>query len=194
MARTTFDPTSMVATVRRSRFRGTARGPAWMWRTAAISVTVLALAIVVGGFKPVLWNVSPSEPPGVYERTGDAPARGRVIAFRVPAAAFPYADRHLATLHRRPVLKAIAAVSGDTVCTTGDVLVINGRRMAPIQTLDNEGARLPRWRGCGVLPKGEVFVFSDHIPNSFDSRYYGPVAARDIVGVYRRVIALPGDR
>jgi conjugative transfer signal peptidase TraF len=165
-----------------------------MWRTAAISVTVLALAIVAAGFKPVLWNVSPSEPPGVYVRTGDAPARERIIAFRVPPAAFPYADRHLATLHRRPVLKAIAAVSGDTVCTTSGSLAINGRRVAPIQTLDNEGARLPRWRGCGVLPKGEVFVFSDRIPNSFDSRYYGPVAARNIVGVYRRVIALPGDR
>jgi conjugative transfer signal peptidase TraF len=194
MMRTTFDPTSMVATVRPSRSRRAARGPAWMWRTAAISVTVLGLAIAAGGFKAVLWNVSPSEPPGVYVRTGDAPARGRIIAFRVPAAAFPYADRHLATLHRRPVLKAIAAVAGDVVCMTGDVLVINGRRRAPIQTLDNEGARLPRWRGCGVLPKGEVFVFSDRIPNSFDSRYYGPVAPRDIVGVYRRVIALPGDR
>jgi conjugative transfer signal peptidase TraF len=194
MARTTFDPTSMVSTVRRSRTRRAARGPTWMWRTAAISLTVLLLAIVAGRFKLVLWNVSPSEPPGVYVRTGDAPARGRIIAFRVPAAAFPYADRHLATLHRRPVLKAVAAVSGDVVCTTSGLLVINGRRMGPIQTLDNEGARLPRWRGCGVLPKGEVFVFSDRIPNSFDSRYYGPVATRDIVSVYRRVIALPGDR
>ena len=56
---------------------------------------------------------------------------------------------------------------------------------------------LPRWNGCRRLHNGEVFVFSDRIPNSFDSRYFGPVNRAEIVGVFRPVIlslSHPGDR
>ena len=44
---------------------------------------------------------------------------------------------------------------------------------------------LPVWRGCRALRRGEFFVFSNRIPNSFDSRYYGPVTQAQILGVFQ---------
>ena len=132
----------------------------------------------------LLWNQTPSEPEGLYIRTDAVPRPGVIIAFRSPAAAFPYADRRMGYLHRVPILKAVAAGENDRVCTAGGVLAINGQRRGPVLDRDSHGDRLPAWRGCRVLTRGEVFVFSDRVPNSFDSRYYGPVDRAAILGVF----------
>ena len=144
-------------------------------------------AAALAGFVPqpsVLWNRSASEPTGLYIRTAAAPATGRIIAFHAPAAAFPYADDRMGYLHRVPILKQIAAGEGDVVCTREGALSINGRWRAPVLADDPRGGSLPQWRGCRALGKGEFFVFSSRIPNSFDSRYYGPVKIGEIVGVF----------
>ena len=121
-------------------------------------------------------NETPSEPPGVYLRIRHDPIRvGNIIAFLAPPPAFPYADRRAGYLHRTPILKVVAAAGGDQVCTAGGVLAINGVRRAPVQTLDSQGFVLPHWTACRRLAPDELFVFSDRVPNSFDSRYYGPV-------------------
>ena len=133
----------------------------------------------------------------IIATTVNAVSVGALIAFRAPSAAYPYADGHMAYLRRVPVLKHVAAVSGDQVCTANGRLEINGRVRAPILRQDRRGAALPRWRGCRRLRDGEVFVFSDRIPNSFDSRYFGPVSHAEIVGVFRPLAiphASPGDR
>ncbi|MDH3770929.1 MAG: S26 family signal peptidase [Nitrospirota bacterium] len=41
------------------------------------------------------------------------------------------------------------------------------------------------WTACQVLGADRYFAFSDWVPNSFDSRYFGPVDADEITGVYR---------
>lgn len=149
----------------------------------------LALAIVLvvaSSFGPLLlWNRSESEPLGLYARATEQPAVGSLIAFPAPPAAFPYADDRMPYLRHMPILKQVAAAEGDLVCTTGGALTIDGRRVAPIVAVDPRGRRLPQWRGCRRLTAGEFFVFSDRIPNSFDSRYYGPVSAQNVLGVYR---------
>jgi conjugative transfer signal peptidase TraF len=125
-------------------------------------------------------NFTPSEPRGLYIGGVAPPAVGRVVAFEAPAAAFPYAGR-------TPLLKAVAAGPGDLVCTTGGRLAINGRDRAPIAQVDRAGRPLPRWIGCRVLGAGELFVFSDRVPNSLDSRYFGPISTRQVLGVYSRL-------
>jgi len=167
------------------------RGP----RATGIAATRLALAalpafaaaaLAAVAPRPVLlWNGTPSEPQGLYVRSIATPAPGRIIAFRTPARAFPYADGRMGYLRRIPILKAVAAGEGDQVCARAGVLTINGARRGAILARDGEGSRLPIWRGCRALTPGEFFVFSDRIPNSFDSRYYGPVTQALILGVFQ---------
>lgn len=157
---------------------------------AAAGVSALATGSLfarAGQGPALLLNGSPSEPPGLYLRAQGPARTGAIIAFRAPAAAFPYADRHMPYLHQRPLLKAVAAVAGDMVCTHGETLAINGITRATIQTRDREGRALPHWSGCRSLRADELFVFSARVPNSFDSRYYGPVNQRAVLGVYRLV-------
>lgn len=152
----------------------------------AITPCVACAALVAAAPQPsFLWNGTASEPVGLYVRTAAPPADGRIIAFRAPAPAFPYADDRMGYLHRLTILKEIAAGQGDVVCTRAGVLTINGRWRAPVQARDPRGRLLPQWRGCRAMAKDEFFVFSDRIPNSFDSRYYGPVMRAQIMGVFQ---------
>ena len=151
------------------------------------SIAALAIASVYGPW--VLWNRTDSEPIGVYARTLQRPEIGRLIAFQAPPAAFPYADGRMSYLRRVPILKQVIAAEGDLVCARGGQLVVNGRALAPVYARDPRGRALPQWGGCRRLSPSEYFVYSDRIPNSFDSRYYGPVQAERVLGVYRPLAA-----
>jgi conjugative transfer signal peptidase TraF len=133
----------------------------------------------------VLFNDSASMPEGLWLRTGLDPAKGRAVAFTVPVLGRAYAARRT----RRPaaftILKAVAAVPGDIVCNQGGSFRVNGRFLGVAQVKDGSGIVLPQWWGCRPLRAGEYFVFSARIPNSFDSRYFGPVSRDQILAVYR---------
>jgi len=60
-------------------------------------------------------------------------------------------------------------------------VTINGRVVARAKTADQAGRPLPFWSGCFRLAPTDVFVLSQD-PDSFDSRYFGPVQRRHIVG------------
>ncbi len=160
------------------------------WATAPLAG--LGLISALAPRPALLWNTSESEPKGLYLRTPERVRTGRVIAFRAPDLAFPYADGRMGYLRRVPILKQVAASAGDEVCTQGGSLRINGRWRAPVLVYDPRGKPLPRWRACRRLRAGEFFVFSDLIPNSFDSRYYGPVRIDQVVGVFRPLL-IEGD-
>ena len=155
----------------------------------------IALSALLATTPHVLVNTTASEPEGLYRRIGAPAAVGRLVAFKAPAAAFPYADAHLAYLRRVPMLKAVAAGPGDQVCARSGRLVIAGRDRAPIAWTDGAGRVLPHWDGCRRLTASELFVFSDRVRNSFDSRYFGPIDRQDVLGVYAPlVVASEGGR
>lgn len=152
---------------------------------SAASVPV-ALALAARGVPQplILINPSPSVPRGLYIRTHQAPAVGRLLAFRTPAPGQAYVRAHLPELERGGILKPIVAGPGQQVCVGRGWASVDGQTLGPVQARDSRGAPLPQWRGCRRLSAGEFFVFSRRIWNSFDSRYYGPVATPDIVGVF----------
>lgn len=143
--------------------------------------------------KPALLiNSSASEPPGLYVARHRPLARGERIAFRIPEPGRAYAARHMPERLRSSILKTIIASDGDQVCAAQGRLIVNGRDLGPIWPHDRLGRPLPQWRECRALHRGEFFVFSARIPNSFDSRYYGPVLASDVIGVYRPLRVFSG--
>lgn len=131
----------------------------------------------------LLLNTSPSEPVGIYRRVSAEPTVGALIAFRPPASARSYLRIKDSTRPPASFLKTVAAAEGALACGGAD-LRLDGRSLGPIAVLDQAGRALPRWNGCRRLASGEYFVFSDRIPNSFDSRYYGSVRRDEILGVY----------
>src|SRR5215475_7384434 len=134
---------------------------------------IVPLSLLAVGVSAVRLNVSSSLPYGLYRLHAVAPplTRGRLVVVRVPGW----------SARTRPFLKPVAAVAGEWVCRVRDALVIHGEDYGPIYET---------WRGnplpsaiavdtCLVVPPGYVFLATD-APQSLDSRYYGPVAIRQI--------------
>ena len=142
------------------------------------------------GHRIFVINTSPSVAPGLYVRSPAEPAVGQIVDFRIPLAARPYVQARTGYDGKDwYILKPIVAGPGDRLDTTGAWLTINGHRVAPMpHATDSMGRPLPIWRNCRVLDYDEFFVFSDRIPNSFDSRCYGPIRYDEIEAVRKPLI------
>ena len=68
----------------------------------------------------------------------------------------------------------------------GETIRINARTVAHRAVARSPRARTAALGGCRTLSGNEVFLMGD-TPDSFDSRYFGPVSADDIEGVWRQV-------
>jgi signal peptidase I len=80
-----------------------------------------------------------------------------------------------------PALKRIVAAAGDRVCEKAGIVTINGRVIARAKPIDHAGRRLVAWHGCKTLPATEIFLLNEN-DGSFDSRYFGPVDRRRLIG------------
>jgi conjugative transfer signal peptidase TraF len=158
-------------------------------RLGAILVALAVLA-ELSARRVLVINTSPSVAPGLYVRSPDKPAIGKLVDFCIPPAARDYVRGRTGNSGENwYILKPVVAGPRDRVDTTGEWLVINGRRIAPMPPrTDGNGRPLPVWRESRPLAADEFFVFSDRIPNSFDSRCYGPIRRRQIEAVRRALI------
>jgi conjugative transfer signal peptidase TraF len=147
---------------------------------------VLALALLgapsTAKKRPLLiWNASASVPTGLYWVGWKLPSIGDLAVVRLPThMAALAADREYLprTAH---LLKPVAAISGDRVCRFGGHVFIRDALATRALPMDNRRRPLPRWQGCRMLRAGEFFLLSQE-PESFDSRYFGPIQAEHIVG------------
>jgi type IV secretory pathway protease TraF len=80
-----------------------------------------------------------------------------------------------------PLVKRVAAASGDRLCARGSEIRINGRLVATRLGRDRLGRPMPWWSGCRRLEAGEIFLLMDR-PLSFDGRYFGIIGKSDVVG------------
>ena len=134
----------------------------------------------------LLYNNTPSVPPGWYARSSGEIAIGALVTVRAQDVAPAYAAARNFTDTGDRFIKRIAASAGDGVCADGETIRINDRTVAHRAVHDSQGRALPRWRGCRMLSADEVFLMGD-TPDSFDSRYFGPVSADNVEGVWRKL-------
>ncbi|MGX9181902.1 S26 family signal peptidase [Mesorhizobium sp. BHbdii] len=158
-------------------------------RVRARIVTAIATIGLLLGFaalaKPtpwLVWNASASAPVGLYWVGSAAPARDDLVLVRPPdyvahlAAERGYLPRNVA------LVKRLAALPSEHVCAFKDAIIIGGDIVARRLKIDAKGRPLPWWNGCRALAGDEVFLLGSDNVGSFDSRYFGPVPAANIIG------------
>jgi len=149
--------------------------------SAAVTAAVLDAPIV-------LRNTSTSSPLGLYRYVGSLPRPGDYMAFHADGPGFELITQATGLrLPAIPILKPIAAFPGDHVCfdPLSETYQVNGGEPITIEERHWQGRLLPIWKGCRHLTATEHFVYSDRIPNSLDSRFYGPVERLVVVGAYQ---------
>ena len=142
----------------------------------------LLVAPFVGKTRPLLiWNASASVPTGLYWVVWTLPSTGDLAVVRLPTHISTLAADRKFLPRTAYLLKPVAAINGDRVCRFGDRVFIRGAFTARALASDRHWRPLPRWRSCRILQLEEVFLLSNE-PESFDSRYFGPIQGQHIVG------------
>ncbi len=130
----------------------------------------------------LLWNFTASVPLGLYRISATPPQPGDLLVIDARGSAGSALLKSGALAKGRLLLKPLAARAGDTVCRENLAVTVNGQLAALARPHTSDDRALPVWSGCRHLASNQIFLLSSH-PDSFDSRYFGPVSGRDVVGV-----------
>jgi conjugative transfer signal peptidase TraF len=130
----------------------------------------------------LIYNASVSAPIGFYRVENRPPARGDIAVIRPSRTLETLLVTHSLLPPGVPLLKRIVAIRDDRVCRSGGVVFVNDEAVAEALEQDRQGRPLPFWEGCLKLLEGQFFLVQPH-PESFDSRYFGPVSQCAVVGV-----------
>ena len=122
-------------------------------------ITVIAASIVVAGLANsiagLVVNLTSSEPTGLYLRVRGEPERGCMVALR-------------------SLMKHVVAVPGDVVTVTAQGTHVNGRLWPNSAIPEDTHGYEPFPFGTYTLRPGQYWLLGTS-PDSWDSRYIGPV-------------------
>jgi len=129
-----------------------------------------------------LWNASASAPIGLYRLAPATPVDiGDLIVVMPPTPLANFLAGRGYLPRGVPLLKRVVALAGTTVCRVDTTIVVDGRPSGTALARDSRGRPLPVWQGCRTLARGEVFVMNADVPDSLDSRYFGPLPVSTII-------------
>ncbi len=159
---------------------------------STIGLATLAWATWVQPLPRLTYNPSDSVAVGWYRiepldrGTASLPQTlsvGSIVLVRLPADAASLAAQRGYLPVRVPLLKRVGAIAPQEVCMVGGSVRFDGVPVAAALQADRLRRPLPRWSECRRLEAGELFLLSATNPASFDSRYFGPVRASDVLGI-----------
>jgi conjugative transfer signal peptidase TraF len=151
--------------------------------TVLVGVLTIVLTSIVRSPFRLVYNPSESAPRGWYGVGLPRDfAKGMFALILLPDAVARLADERRYLPISVPLLKRVAAVSGQHVCERDGVVEIDGSPVARARTSDGAGRRLEFWAGCRRLAAGELFLLSRTADSSFDSRYFGPIDHTRVIG------------
>lgn len=110
---------------------------------------------------------------------------GNIVLARLPTGAAAFAQQRGYLPSGVPILKRVGAIAPQPVCVREQFVLIDGVVAATTRTQDGARRPLQAWQGCRPLASGELFLLSNTNPASFDSRYLGPIAVSDVLGIAR---------
>jgi signal peptidase I len=152
----------------------------WVFDWAETIVVALVLALIIRAFfLQVFWIPSGSMEPTLD--IGDrivvnkviynfrAPQRFEIIVFRaVPAMGE----------QKKDLIKRLVGLPGETLEVKDGVININGAPVAESHTMNQDYANF----GPITIPPDSYFVMGDNRPASADSRYWGFLPKKNIIG------------
>jgi conjugative transfer signal peptidase TraF len=131
----------------------------------------------------LVWNASASAPLGLYWVAGKSDLeRGDLVLSEVPEPWRRLADEHGYLPLGVPLMKHVAALPGDHICTIGRAILIGGSIAARRLKRDSRGRIMPAWDGCRLLTSDEILLLNADVPDSFDGRYFGPTRLDQVIG------------
>ncbi|HEX4693608.1 S26 family signal peptidase [Sphingomonas sp.] len=131
----------------------------------------------------LVWNASASAPLGLYRvAPGAAITRGDMVIARTPIAARALAAARHYVPANVPLVKRVAAMTGDRICALGATITVNGFDAVTRRQADRAGRPLPWWEGCVTLGPDRLLLLMSGAPDSFDGRYFGPTRRSDVIG------------
>lgn len=152
---------------------------------------LLVVAMLAAYASGVRYNGSPSYPMGFYllKRLDRTPELGALVfacppdteAFR-EARRRHYIGQGTCPAGYTPIIKKVAAEPGDVV-EVGFAVSVNSvlQRKTDVAATDVQGRPLEPYQG-GVIAPNHYLLLSDFYAGSFDSRYFGPLHRRQIIG------------
>ncbi|WP_345797206.1 S26 family signal peptidase [Castellaniella sp. MT123] len=155
---------------------------------SACGLAALAWASFATPSAHVVYNPSNSVPVGWYRvepinPPADSLHVGSIVLARLPAETAALAAQRGYLPSHIPLLKRVGALAPQHVCIVNGVVRIDGVPVAAVLRADRLGRPLPTWPQCRTLAEGELFLLSAANPASFDSRYFGPIAASSVIGI-----------
>lgn len=129
----------------------------------------------------IVWNVSPSAPIGLYLIVRASPRLGDLALVRLSQGHAKVAIDRGYVPRSGLLLKTVTAGPGTRTCRFGRRVLIAPDIVLRVLLLDSFGRPLPRWTGCRRLRADEMMLIGRDA-RSFDSRYFGPIAADRVVG------------
>lgn len=146
-----------------------------------VAATLATLTVPVSRY--AVWNATASVPTGLYAIRGKASLHvGERVAVEPPLTLRGLLAERGYLPNGVPLVKRIAAVSGQRVCRFGHGVTIDGDFAGVARARDSRGRLLPAWFGCRKLRPGELFVMNPAAPDSFDGRYFGPLRLDTVIG------------
>ena len=130
-----------------------------------------------------IWNASASVPVGLYRIVpGNHVDVTDLAVVMPPAELAAFLDERGYLPRGLPLIKRVLALGGTRVCRRDSAIIAYDGIYAVARAHDSRGRPLPVWQGCRTLQDGEVFLMNWDAPDSFDSRYFGPLPVKTIVG------------
>lgn len=148
---------------------------------SAVAVAALSVILLVNMPVQIVYNGSASAPVGFYRISDEPVPVGDRALVRLPEQMQKLVSERRYLPPDLPLIKRVAARSGDKICRKNQNIFINRHLVARALKVDSEGRDMPVWSGCLSLREDEVFLLQDH-PRSFDGRYFGPVDQSLIIG------------
>lgn len=158
----------------------------WAIATTTAASLFGASFVAIAVFDPLprlVWNASASAPLGLYRIRPDSdPAVGVLVVVTPPLPLARWLSERGYLGERVPLLKHIAARSGQRVCRVGAVVSVDARPVVVARERDGQGRPLPVWQGCRTLRVGELLMLNPDHADSMDGRYFGPLPASTVLG------------